>query len=206
VKLQRKGSRAAEIVPEPVMADELANAGNVGKGRPTPKRREAAPKRQPVAAPRTAKEANRWRKEQNAQARKNPSSAKALSTKEFRAAMRRGDESVLPRRDKGPVRKLTRDWVDTHRMASNYLLLVFPLLLFAGVLPNGIGTIITLAMFALFLLEWMWAGRRVHALAVERFGSVNEKAWVLGLYAGQRSFMPRRFRSPEAVLRPGDAI
>ena len=46
----------------------------------------------------------------------------------------------LPKRDKGPVRKLARDWVDTHFMFSNYLLLVFPLLLVAGYIPAHLGT------------------------------------------------------------------
>jgi hypothetical protein len=180
-------------------------AGNVGKGRPTPKRRDTAPKRQPVSAPRTAKEANQLRKQQSAQARNAPAGAK-LSTREFREAMRRGDESVLPRRDKGPTRRLARDWVDTHRMASNYLLLAFPLLLLAGYIPAHLGTYITIALFVIFAVEWIWVGRKIHALAVSRFDNVTEKPWVLGLYAGQRSFMPRRWRAPAATLRIGDKL
>ena len=49
-----------------------------------------------------------------------------------------------------------------------------------------------------------WVGRRIHAIALSRFGTVKEKAWVLGLYAGQRAFMPRRWRAPQSTLRPGD--
>jgi hypothetical protein len=199
VKLQRRSVPTAAEPIAPTSTEE-----RVGKGRPTPKRRETAPKRQPIAAPRTAKEANRWRKQQSTQVRKGPSGGKPpLNTKEYRAAMRRGDESVLPKRDKGPVRKLARDFVDTHRMASNYLLLVFPFLLFAGRLPHAVGTYVTLGIFALFACEWLWTGRRIHALATQRFDKVIDKPWVLGLYAGQRAFMPRRFRSPAATLKPG---
>jgi Protein of unknown function (DUF3043) len=200
VSLLRKSTPAPEPEPEPVV-EAVA-----GKGRPTPKRRDIAPKRQPMSAPRTTKEANRLRKQQSAEARKNPSSAKALSTREYREALRRGDESVLPRRDKGPVRRLARDWVDTHHMASNYLLLAFPLLLFAGYIPNHLGTFVTIGIFVLFAVEWLWTGRRIHALAVSRFDTVTEKAWVLGMYAGQRSFLPRRWRAPQATLRRGDKI
>jgi len=200
VKLQRKGNP----VTEPVAPTEAPRPG--AKGRPTPKRREAAPKRQPLAAPRTTKEASRWRKQQNTQTRKGPAAGKPMSTQEYRAAMRRGDEAVLTRRDKGPVRKLARDWVDSHIMLSNYLLLAFPLLIFAGALPDRIGTFALLFVFGLFGVEWLWTGRRIHALATSRMDRVADKPWVLGLYAGQRAFLPRRFRTPEAKVKRGDTI
>jgi hypothetical protein len=204
VKLQRRTSVPAEVEVSSPPPDV------VGKGRPTPKRRDTAPKRQPLAAPRTTKEANRWRKQQNSntQVRKGPSAGKPLSGREYREALRRGDESVLPKRDKGEVRRLARDWVDTRRMASNYLLLAFPRLLFSSEvkLPYRIGTYVTVAVFVLFFCEWTWAGRRIHALAVSRFGTVRDKPFALGLYAGQRSFMPRRWRAPAATLKPGDPL
>lgn len=188
------------VAPEPTA--EVA-----GKGRATPKRREAAPKRQPIAAPRTPKEATQWRKQQRTQVRKGPSGAKPLSTKEYRAAIRRGDESVLTRRDKGPVRKLARDWVDTHRMASNYLFpVILVLLLVSFRLPRVLGNYLPILVFALFIVEWLWAGRQIHNLAASRHANNLDKAWVLGMYAGQRAFLPRRYRSPQAKLRPGDAI
>ncbi len=194
--------RKSTPAPEPEPAPEIEAV--VGKGRPTPKRRDSAPKRQPMSAPRTAKEANRLRKQQSAEVRRNPNSAKAVSTREQREAMRNGEEWALLKRDKGPVRRLARDWVDTHRMASNFLLLAFPLLLFAGYLPAHVGTFVTIGLFVLFAVEWVWTGNRIHKIAVERFGNVAEKSWVLGLYAGQRSFLPRRRRQPKATLRPGD--
>jgi hypothetical protein len=205
MKLSRRSSPEPEVTP---VEDTGLSAG--GKGRPTPKRRDVAPKRQPMSAPRTTKEANRQRKEQTAQAKRSPNSVKPnainqkLSTREFRQRMREGDESVLPKRDKGPVRKLARDWVDTHFMISNFLLLTFPLLLFAGAIPNRLGTYVTIAAFVAFALEWVLTGQRIHALAVKRFGKVTDKPWVLGLYAGQRAFMPRRWRVPGSSLRHGD--
>jgi hypothetical protein len=201
VSLLRKSTTPAPD-PDPVPEIEVA----AGKGRPTPKRRDVAPKRQPVSAPRTTKEANQLRKQQAAQGRpaRSGSSASKMSTREYREALRRGDESVLPRRDKGPVRKLARDWVDTRLMASNFLLLALPLLLLTGYIPAHLGQYITIALFAIFAIEWLWAGRRIHALATSRFETVNDKSWVLGLYAGQRAFMPRRWRSPQANLGRGD--
>jgi hypothetical protein len=206
VKLRRSSSE-----PTPAIDADVAVETLPGKGRPTPKRRDTAPKRQPMSAPRTTKEANRQRKQLDAQRPKTAgagasSATQGRSSRELREAMKRGEEGALPRRDKGPVRRLARDWVDTHFMASNYLLLVFPLLLFAGSIPNRIGTYLTIGLFVLFALEWVWTGRRIHALALSRFGKVTEKPWVLGMYAAQRSFMPRRWRMPQATLRRGDTI
>jgi hypothetical protein len=198
VKLLRKSNPAPEPAPTPIIDS------GAGKGRPTPKRRDTAPKRQPISAPRTAKEANQLRKQQATSSK--TSAAKAMSTREYREALRRGDESVLPRRDKGPVRKLARDYVDTHWMFSNYLLLVFPLLLVAGYIPAHLGTYLTVGLFAIFAIEWMWVGRKIYTLATSRHDTVTDKGWVLGLYAGQRAFMPRRWRSPQATVRRGDAI
>jgi hypothetical protein len=191
------------------VVDTDAPAGSATKGRPTPKRRDVAPKRQPVSAPRTSKEANQLRKQQAPQAARGRGAApggKKLTTREYREALRRGDESVLPRKDKGPVRKLTRDWVDTHLLFSNFLLLALPLLLFTSYIPDRIGQYVTIGLFVLFALEWLWIGRRVHNLASSRFDKVIDKPWVLGLYAGQRAFLPRRWRAPQATLRRGDKI
>ncbi len=201
MKLQRKGTTAIEpVAPEPA-------AEVVGKGRATPKRRDTAPKKQPIAAPRTTKEANRLRKQQSAQARKRPAGGKAMNTREVRAAMKRGDESVLLRRDKGPVRRLARDWTDSHRLASNYLLIALPVVFVGGnLLRSHLATYLTLAVFLLFAVEWFWAGRRIHTLASARFERVSDKAWVLGFYAGQRAMMPRRWRTPEPKVSPGDKI
>ncbi len=203
MSLLRKPSPAPDPTPESVaetVAEPIA-----GKGRATPKRRDSAPKRQPMTAPRTSKEAAQLRKQQATQTRNAPATAK-MGTREYREALKRGDESVLSRRDKGPVRRLARNWVDTHHMASNYLLLAFPLLLFAGALPAHLGTYVTIGLFVIFAVEWMWAGRRIHAIAVSRFDHVAEKPWVLGLYAGQRAFLPRKWRSPGATVRRGEPI
>ncbi|HEY2298214.1 MAG TPA: DUF3043 domain-containing protein, partial [Jatrophihabitans sp.] len=194
MSLLRKPSSAPEPTPEPVV-EPVA-----GKGRATPKRRDTAPKRQPMTAPRTSKEAAQLRKQQATQTRNAPAAAK-MGTREYREALKRGDESVLSRRDTGPVRRLARNWVDTHHLASNYLLLVFPLLLFAGSIPDHLGTYFTIGLVVIFAVEWLWVGRRIHALAVSRFDQVTEKPWVLGLYAGQRAFLPRKWRSPGATVR-----
>jgi Protein of unknown function (DUF3043) len=200
VKLLRRRS----VAPEPESAPEEPTSDVVmGKGRPTPKRRDTTPQRGPVNAPRTRKEAAQWQKQQASRSRTTGRGGK-LSGQAHREALRRGDPDALPRRDRGPVRKLARDWVDSRRMVSNYMLILFPLLVVGFAVP-----VVNIAVFALLLVvvaEWYLAGRRIRALALSRLDSVPEKSWQLGFYAGSRAYMPRRYRMPGPQKRIGESI
>jgi DUF3043 family protein len=179
-----------------------------GKGRPTPKRREVVPQRGPVTAPKTRKEAYARQKQQARQprtARRTPSADMTVSQR--RALLRAGDESVLPRRDQGPTRKLARDWVDSHRMASNYLLLLFPLMVATYVIPQAaIVQLVIIAMFFGLLVEWYVVGARLRRMAIERFGSAQGGSMSIGFYAGSRAYLPRRWRLPAPQVERGDEI
>jgi hypothetical protein len=87
-----------------------------GKGHATPSRKEAeAAARARAKGPRDKREAARLQRQ-----RRNENNAKA------REGMRRGDERYLPARDKGPVRRFVRDWIDARICMAELLL---PLLL-----------------------------------------------------------------------------
>ena len=197
--------RRSEPSPESAESAEVEVNPAGAKGRATPKRRDTTPRKQPMAAPRTNKEANQWRKQQRAQGSSKGDGATAkLSQREYRQALKKGDPKVLGRRDRGPTRALARDWVDSHRMLSNYLLVLFPLLLLSSAVPFL--SIVTLAAFVLFLVEWYFTGRRIKALAETRFDEVRENPMTLGFYAGTRAYMPRKWRVPQARYRIGDEI
>ncbi len=83
-----------------------------GKGRPTPSRKEARPPPGRAPGPRRTRRprpscARQRRTENNARARE---------------GMRTGDERYLPARDKGPVRRFVRDWVDSRLCMAELLL------------------------------------------------------------------------------------
>jgi Protein of unknown function (DUF3043) len=198
VRFRRRTSEAA-------LADEPAETVTLGKGRPTPKRRETSPKRGPVSAPRTRKEAAQ-RQRQQARAARSGKPGASMSSTEYRQALRRGDESVLSRRDRGPVRKLARDWVDSRRMMSNFLLFLFPVMIAGYVLP--VINVVVLVLFAAFLAEWYITGRRIRTLAISRFGAnaVSTGPWSIGFYAGSRAYLPRRFRVPAPQVSLGEAV
>src|SRR3954453_11258622 len=79
-----------------------------GKGRPTPKRRDAERRRQPIVAPKNRKEASRLQRERPREARK-----------DNREGVARGDQRRLAPRDAGPARAFVRDYVDSRRTVAS---------------------------------------------------------------------------------------
>ena len=203
MKLSRRASaepeREADVVVEEPEADSTAR-----KGRPTPKRRDSQGKRGPVSAPRTRKEAYARQKQLSKEQKAARATAKPRTVAEQRAALRRGDPDALPRRDQGKTRKLARDYVDSHRMASNYLLVLFVFMIVGIVVPPA--QIVVLVAFVALLVEWYVVGRRIRAMALERFGEAQGGNLSIGFYAGSRAYLPRRWRLPAPQVELGDEI
>jgi hypothetical protein len=196
-KSSTDSSEPVKVVDPVPVASSSAGAP---KGRPTPKRRtKSAP---PVPAPKTRKEAVAWQKEHAAKAK--VAGQRKLTPAEYKQALRTGDPAVLPRRDQGAVRQLARDYVDSHRMGSNYLLLLFPLMFIGYFYPPL--QLTTLLLFVLFAVEWMYTGYRVRKLALSRGEQTRESFVTLGMYAGGRAYLPRRWRRPEPRFGFGDEI
>ncbi|SDJ13125.1 Protein of unknown function [Frankineae bacterium MT45] len=198
---------AEQLDPTP---EETATPGAAPKGRPTPKRRDSAPRRAPVVAPpQNRREAMSWQKNQakaakaSSAARSGPA-APARGTVGYRDAYRRGDESVLPKRDRGATRRLARDWVDSRRMISNYMLILFPLMLL-GFRVKYINVVV-LALFMVIVGEWFLAGRKVLQIAKSRNIETRESPLSIGFYAGSRAYLPRRWRLPAPQVKLGDKV
>ncbi|SOD74401.1 hypothetical protein SAMN05892883_3585 [Jatrophihabitans sp. GAS493] len=187
-----------------------ATSGAAAKGRPTPKRRDSAPRRAPVVAPpQNRREAMSWQKNQAKAAKatsatRSGSAAPARGSVAYRDAYRRGDESVLPKRDRGATRRLARDWVDSHRMISNYMLILFPLMLLGFRIQYV--NVVVLALFMVIVGEWFLTGRKVLLLAKSRGIETRESPLSIGFYAGSRSYLPRRWRLPAPQVNRGDTI
>jgi len=196
--------RNAETTAD-VLTDLVEHTTTGGKGRATPKRRDSAVQRGPVSAPKTRKEALARQKQQAKAAkvaRKTPTAA--MTPAQRRAAMRSGDPAALPRRDQGPTRKLARDYVDSHRMFSNYLLMLFPLMIVSYLLPYV--QYVVIFVFLALIVEWYLTGRRLRGLAVERNGSAQGSAMSIGFYAGSRAYLPRRWRLPAPQKALGETF
>ena len=204
MKLSRRTS------PQPVAEREPVSDAAFGKGRPTPKRREKVVVRGPVTAPKTRKEAYARQRTQSKAAReagrRAPSTTSSnQTTADRRAALRSGE--VLAKRDQGVTRKIARDFVDSRRLLSNYLLVLFPLMLVSGFFRGlEIVQIAVLVAFVAIIGEWWLIGRRIRNLSAARHGEAQGGNFSIGFYAGSRAYLPRRWRLPGPVVERGDEI
>lgn len=172
-------------------------ATTAGKGRPTPKRSEAEKRRRPVNAPGDRKEANRQYRDRQRQER---------SRKQ--QALSRGEQWALPARDRGSVKTLTRDYVDSRRRISEYymygLVVLLVLLFVRNPLVQSIVPLLVLAAVLIMLVEGFFIGRRARALAEERFP--GESTQGVRLYAAMRALQIRQLRMPKPRIKPGDSF
>ncbi len=170
-----------------------------GKGRPTPKRSEAERRRGPYSAPRDRKAAGT-----DYRARQRADRARRY------AAMQRGEDWALPAKDRGPVRALARDFVDSRRRLSEfYMYAVFVLLLIMFFIKNvalqssvvpGLVIVMILAM----VIEGIFLGRKIRKLAAERLPGESTRG--IALYSAMRALQIRRLRVPKPRVKPGDKI
>ncbi|WP_164703049.1 DUF3043 domain-containing protein [Modestobacter sp. KNN46-3] len=175
--------------------------GTTGKGRPTPRRNEAQGRRSgPVPPPPTTrKEAYKRMREQQAAGRGNT-----------RLAAARGDDSALPARDRGPVRRLVRDVVDARRNAGSFFLAVAALVLVGYFIPvPAVQSYTVFVWFAFFLViigDSFLLGRRIKAKVTERFPDTDQKMRSLVWYGVSRATMIRRWRFPKPQVPLGAEV
>ncbi|BCN59533.1 DUF3043 domain-containing protein [Prescottella equi] len=205
-------STAETTTDAPGTAD-TAGASTPGKGRPTPKRREAeAKKRGPVApAPLTSKEARARRKANrgNKEERKAAAAERRAESANRRARMLAGEEKYLLPRDKGPVRAYTRDLVDSRRNLVGLFMPLALVLIMAMFLSPVIQNYVTLAMLVMMLFmagEGYFLGRMINNKVRERYPDSVDGGFKLGWYAFVRASQIRKMRAPAPRVKPGDAV
>lgn len=170
-----------------------------GKGRPTPKRSEKVKRKVPVKAPQTRKEAYKLARE-NAKARRGT----------IKTAYARGDDRILPPRDRGPVKGFVRDFVDVRRNAGGLFLpgavaiLVLYLLGRVALAFATVGTMLWAAMIAAIILDSSALSRSVKAAVRTRFP--GEPTRGLGRYAVLRALQVRKLRLPPPRVSRGDKL
>lgn len=192
---------------------DVTGASTPGKGRPTPKRREAeAKKRGPVApAPLTSKEARARRKANRGdkQERKAAAAERRAESANRRARMLAGEEKYLLPRDKGPVRAYARDLVDSRRNLVGLFMPLALVLIMAMFLSPIIQNYVTLAMLVMMLFmagEGYFLGRMINNKVRERFPDSVDGGFKLGWYAFVRASQIRKMRAPAPRVKPGDAV
>ncbi|MDO4243000.1 MAG: DUF3043 domain-containing protein [Actinomyces sp.] len=196
MKLFKKRDAAAQEAPEPESPVKVG-----GKGRATPKRKEAEARRLHPVVPTDRKAAK-------AEARARRDEAWRLQDE----AMRTGNERYLPPRDKGPVKRYVRDYVDARYSLGELFLplsIVLMIIVFGFSSASGssseLSLMLLLGLYAVFFLAiidavvcWWLVRRRLYA----KFGVEEVKGQgVLFWYVFSRCFNLRRLRRPSPQVR-----
>jgi hypothetical protein len=183
---------AVEVGPAGEPAGE--HRAHLGKGRPTPKRRDAESRRRgPIPPPpRTQREAFR-------RGRGNKEERRASST-ERRERMLAGDEKYLLPRDRGPVKAYVRDLVDARRNLLGLFMPLAVLVLASLFTPSPVvqryASLLTMVMLLGMFAEGLVLARLVTTKVRRKFPDATEKAYSLGWYAFTRASQLRRLRVP----------
>lgn len=120
----------------------------------------------------------------------------------------RGDENALPVRDKGPVKKFVRNYVDARRSIGEYFLPIIFAVLIMTLIPVAafqIGSIALMyGVLLISVIDGIYLNRKIKAAAAERFPGGDFKG--IGMYGWLRSTQMRRMRMPKPQVNPGDLI
>ena len=184
---------APEPEPAPVAVERPG-----AKNRPTPKRRdqEAANRRPLVGNTKAAKADQKSRQR--------------AEREQARQGMLRGEEKYLPPRDRGPVKRLLRDMVDTRWNIGEFLLplmlIVLAAMLLGGQNPQAQLLILPLVygVMAIGILDAWLLGRRARKRVTQEFGAQHTKgvAW----YVALRSLQMRMSRVPRPQIKRGEPV
>ncbi len=166
------------------------------KNRPTPKRKdqEAANRRPLVVTDRKAARGTDKAKRREAQLKQ-------------RAAMATGDDAHLPARDKGPVRRYIRDYIDARWNLGEFMLPVMVVVLALSFIRiPALFALVSVGVYGLLLVAavdafLMW--RRLKKLLIAKFGE-DKVGRGLAMYAVMRGFQIRRSRMPKALAKRGE--
>ncbi|MET8676454.1 DUF3043 domain-containing protein [Streptomyces sp. NPDC004647] len=167
------------------------------KGRPTPKRSESQTPRRSLASSGSAnrKEASKRQRE-----------ARRADLAKQRQALASGDERYLPARDKGPVRRFTRDFVDSRFCVAEFFLPLAVLILILSMLPSmqikNISLLLWLGVIIMIVIDSVGISIRLKKQLRARFP--EEKLRGVVPYALMRTLQMRRLRLPKPQVKRGE--
>jgi hypothetical protein len=190
--------RSKTETPATTETPDSGTSGQSGKGRPTPTRKEAE------AAAKARAKAPRNRREMAAYQRQH----KTESSKKIRQAMKDGDERYFLARDKGPVRRFIRDYVDARFSFLEIMIPVMLVTLVLGYSGNAtlaeIGNFVLVGMFLLIILDMVTLRFRLRRELGRRFPEEPTKGTTY--YAITRAMQMKFMRMPKSQVRIGEKL
>ncbi len=166
------------------------------KGRPTPRRSQAQSQRRSVAnTPVSRKDAAKRQRE-----------TRRVQMERQRQALAGGDERYLPARDKGPVRKFARDFVDSRINVAEFFLPMAVVILVLSMVHVGalqsIGLLLWLLAIVLIIIDSVITSMRLRKQLAKRFPGEPARGAVA--YALMRTLQMRRLRMPKPQVARGE--
>ncbi|WP_405799876.1 DUF3043 domain-containing protein [Streptomyces sp. NBC_01506] len=166
------------------------------KGRPTPKRSEAQTQRRRASTTPTDRKS----------AMKKQREARRVDLAKQRQALASGDERYLPARDKGPVRRFVRDYVDARFCMAEFFLPLAVVILVLSMVQVGqlqtIALLLWLGIIVLIVIDSIGISIRLKKQIAERFPNEPRRGAVA--YALMRTLQMRRLRLPKPQVKRGD--
>ncbi|GAA1349353.1 DUF3043 domain-containing protein [Saccharothrix algeriensis] len=206
--LRRNPDEAAPPAEDtPVEASATDPARTPGKGKPTPKRREAENRRRgPVPPPpRTQREALK-----RMRGNKVSKEERRAAAVERRQRMMAGEDKYLLPRDRGPVKAYIRDLVDSRRNLMGLFMplaiLVFVALLVPAPAVQQYATLLTTFMLLAMVVEGVVLGRLVTKRVRRKFPQDASRGLSIGWYAFIRASQLRRLRVPKPRVTYGAQV
>jgi hypothetical protein len=168
------------------------------KGRPTPKRSEAQTlRRKAVTTPTHRKAASKRARE-----------SRRVDMAKQRQALAGGDERYLPARDRGPVRKFVRDYVDSRMRVAEFFLPIAVLILVMSVVQVGslqnLSLLLWLVVIVAIVVDSFVTGLRLRGQVRTRFPDENAKGAIA--YGLMRTLQMRRLRLPKPQVGRGTKL
>jgi hypothetical protein len=208
-----QGSQSEQGTDTPEAPAKSKPPAETGKGRPTPKRSDAEATRYRTVTGATTSGRGAKPAAGAAPKRKRTPEEKARDRADWnkrQLAMKNGEDWALGPRDKGPARKLVRDYVDAHRRPSEYYMYALILLILALVAGksdksfNSIVQIVLIAIIVVIVVDAIFLRRTVLKLVGQRLPKESTRG--LAFYAIMRALQLRRFRMPAPRVKPGAEV
>ena len=184
-------------------------AAEAAKGRPTPKRSEAERgRRQGITGTPPGRSSGRGGSASGGAGRATSKATSKEDRLRRNEAMRRGEEWALPARDRGPVKALVRDYVDSRRRISEYymyVMLILVVLLFIRV-PSvqRLAEPVVLLLIVFVIVDAWLLRMSLKRLIAQRLPGESTRG--VTLYAVFRALQIRRFRVPPPRITPGTKV
>lgn len=186
---------------------EVDPARTAGKGRPTPKRRDAEAKRRGPAPPppKTQREAAKLAKVN----RPDKNERRRLAT-ERRERMAAGDDKYLMARDRGPIKAYIRDVVDSRPHLMGLFMPLAGLVLISAVFPvvavQQYMSLFSLLALLVMVTEGVLLGLNTTRKVRAKFPEEQVGGLATGWYAFTRASQLRRLRIPKPRVKRGASV